>query len=1069
MKLIAALAAACLCASALGQGVRYDQRVATVATNVPAGSAANVMAIPGSTVTVCVDGACATKASIFSDPGLSVPTANPLITNGQGLFGFYAAAGNYFYMVQFPRSGVVQGIFPISLGGAGGTNGITALTGDVTAAGPGSAASSLVTVTTAGTCGDATHVGQITKDAKGRVTGCTPVTITGSGAPPAGTPNDVQTQLNGTTFGADPGNFTYTAGTTHQLNTINQSMTGFFGQHTVDLNPNNSNPNYSSDIQSDSSVLRSDGSGSDNRGQHVTATNSGVAGNGGFAAGLPERVVVGQEVDSYGGAAGIHQGIHLNLSYPSSGDSFVVYEGNALGFSSCMWTASSDEGCGGIVINGTQNSAFATGTISSTTGTGDTNPVFAITPVNINGAGTLINDGIIIDTSLTTLHTALTGTVSALWESNSLGIGNLAVTAGTATTSTGECVVVTTNIPGSTVPGVYQTQNFTCTVHDTLALTTGKVFVATPNQPEQCNVLTVSGTTTQTGTISCSKPHPIGSYIFKGGTQGFLDFDDDMTVTGLHSVIYVLGAPDTSHLLIAQRAGGTFSGTNLPIVGGEAAGRTLTGGVTVHPGALCINTNSTNTSCTLEVNSVAWANGHTFASPTGLPILEVMGQFNSTASSPDSPQSGGAGIRVEFKTNTQHSSLHPFFDGFNHAPLSSYMGGGGSGYLSGPPGVRINGPMGNFAEFDTLLNSGGLTSCGGLPVILCFQNTSSDAGKKYLFRDHQLGSGIAIDAPNSQFLFETYGVKAPVLTSVGDVNAGNNLNGGKVNLGAVGTPTTAQAAVSIVGNFTFPGCGQGYGTHTKFDGVLDGREGGIVYNLGFASPEYDQMCFLLDTSGTYPLILKSLGAFGGPYEVDVNGALVVNDATGKAGNFSLGAGTAPTAAAASTVQINAPTAVTAYAVNLPGAQPTAGNTYLSCTAANPAVCTWTSAAAGGVTSVTGTAPIASSGGTTPAISCPTCTVTIASGTLVVPVTALAANTCDASATTATATGAATTDAPSYAYASDPTGVTGYGAGTSGGISFRIWTTTNTFNLKRCNESSSSITPGAMSVNWREIR
>lgn len=75
--------------------------------------------------------------------------------------------------------------------------------------------------------------------------------------------------------------------------------------------------------------------------------------------------------------------------------------------------------------------------------------------------------------------------------------------------------------------------------------------------------------------------------------------------------------------------------------------------------------------------------------------------------------------------------------------------------------------------------------------------------------------------------------------------------------------------------------------------------------------------------------------------------LIVNDGTGKAGNIGLAAGTAPSAAPANTIQINAPTAVTGYAINLPGAQPTGGSTFLSCTATNPAVCTWAAAGSGG--------------------------------------------------------------------------------------------------------------------------
>jgi hypothetical protein len=117
---------------------------------------------------------------------------------------------------------------------------------------------------------------------------------------------------------------------------------------------------------------------------------------------------------------------------------------------------------------------------------------------------------------------------------------------------------------------------------------------------------------------------------------------------------------------------------------------------------------------------------------------------------------------------------------------------------------------------------------------------------------------------------------------------------------------------------------------------------------------------------------------------------------------------------------------------------------------------------------TGAATFLSVNGTTIPASA-TLTQTIASGQTAIPVTALAANTCDASATTATATGAATTDAPTVAYASDPTGVTGYGGGTSGGISIRSWTTVNTFSFKRCNESSASISPGALNLNWKVTR
>lgn len=69
-----------------------------------------------------------------------------------------------------------------SLGGSGGGggSGITALTGDGTATGPGSAALTLATVNSApGTCGDSTHVCQITTNGKGLTTSQTAVAISG--------------------------------------------------------------------------------------------------------------------------------------------------------------------------------------------------------------------------------------------------------------------------------------------------------------------------------------------------------------------------------------------------------------------------------------------------------------------------------------------------------------------------------------------------------------------------------------------------------------------------------------------------------------------------------------------------------------------------------------------------------------------------------------------------------------------------------------------------------------------------------------------------------------------------
>jgi hypothetical protein len=81
--------------------------------------------------------------------------------------------------------------------------------------------------------------------------------------------------------------------------------------------------------------------------------------------------------------------------------------------------------------------------------------------------------------------------------------------------------------------------------------------------------------------------------------------------------------------------------------------------------------------------------------------------------------------------------------------------------------------------------------------------------------------------------------------------------------------------------------------------------------------------------------------------------------------------------ASTSLCIQAPTSVTSYVLDMPGAQPTTNSTFLSCTAANPSVCSWT--AGGGVSSIATTSPI--TGGTitsTGTIACATCVTSAAS-------------------------------------------------------------------------------------------
>jgi len=82
---------------------------------------------------------------------------------------------------------------------------------------------------------------------------------------------------------------------------------------------------------------------------------------------------------------------------------------------------------------------------------------------------------------------------------------------------------------------------------------------------------------------------------------------------------------------------------------------------------------------------------------------------------------------------------------------------------------------------------------------------------------------------------------------------------------------------------------------------------------------------------------------------------------------------------------------------------------------------------------------------------------IANTTATVGTTAVAANTCT-SATTVTMTGVATTSVFIFTPNADVSAVTGWGA--NGGLTVVAWPTANTLNYKVCNQTASSITPGA---------
>lgn len=98
----------------------------------------------------------------------------------------------------------------------------------------------------------------------------------------------------------------------------------------------------------------------------------------------------------------------------------------------------------------------------------------------------------------------------------------------------------------------------------------------------------------------------------------------------------------------------------------------------------------------------------------------------------------------------------------------------------------------------------------------------------------------------------------------------------------------------------------------------------------------------------------------------------------------------------------------------------------------------------------------------------TATRLVASNTLALATGAIGSAACT-SAQTATATGLVTTDVVVASFNGDPTAVTGYVPLTSGMLTIIVYPTADTFNVKVCNNTTGSITPGAITLNLKGLR
>jgi len=251
---------------------------------------------------------------------------------------------------------------------------------------------------------------------------------------------------------------------------------------------------------------------------------------------------------------------------------------------------------------------------------------------------------------------------------------------------------------------------------------------------------------------------------------------------------------------------------------------------------------------------------------------------------------------------------------------------GGGGTPGGSPGqVQFN----NSGSFGGFTASGDATINTATGVVTVTGASGTPFGT-FAFQNYATPPAIGGTTPNTgAFSTMKIGSLAGCLTATAGVISASGSCGSSPIWSALGNPTgnLGLAMGAFTSTFTW-GAATGSSDLMKWTDTASNTGNGILAHFTTAVG-----------SGVTPW---QADANGVGWQVTTAGALKnVGSTVGAAVDF--GQGSDPGSAAANTVRVYAPTSVTAYRIQLPGTVATSGNTFLSCTAASPSVCTWAAA------------------------------------------------------------------------------------------------------------------------------